>query len=447
MREIFYIVSRWFLFLIILMLACYLFYARIYQVYGPKVADIDTRLPNLLHSSPMVFWFWMLGSAVVAGSVGYWSLRAYRRLDSPPNLETIESAQDDPTLNLARDAIVNLRRGHEREPAYLIIAEGEGPIALLAAADLGPTATAPDEPAPIRGFQTAEGLFLQCAGPDPKGARAACQLLVSTPETPPLRGIVVQVSAAMLLGPKPQTIGHATRVVLREAAEATTTRCPVYVVVSGMEDVPGFVEFAHRSPAEYRVAARFGFSLPRGEDSSLDSVAREYDRLGAWYNLAILDFFETEPLQQEGNEALFSLSRWLLQVREPLLHFLEAVKPGGDDPLELVNCYFAATGNSPGDRAFVEGLVQVKVVGDARSTRWSNRTLMADQRLRRMGIRLGFVGGIFAVAVWALIFVVLRPTGWLVILMATAIVAGWGAAWYEMLRGFRSTMKSSSSKP
>ncbi len=437
MRDILYVVSRWFLFIVILLLACYLFYAQIYLVYGPKVADVDARLPTLFHSSSTIFWAWFLGSAFLGGSLGYWTFRVFRAFRTAPTSDLIESDQDDPELISACEAIANLQRGHEREPAYLIIAEGDAPLALMAAAGLGPDAVAPNDPAPIRGLRTSNGLFVQCVVPDTKGVRSACRVLATMAGTLSLRGVVVQIPVATLLGPKSHGLAHATRAVLRDVAESIATRCPVYVVISGMEDVPGFLEFARRSPAEYRASARFGFTLPGGDDPPHESVAREYDRLIAWYNLSILDFMEAGPLQQEGNEALFSLGRWFLQVRDPMLHFLEEAKAGEDDSFEMINCYFAATGDDPERRAFVESLMRVKVAGDSRSARWSRRSLKADQTLRRVAIGLGAVGGAMALVAWTLIFIDLRPTGWLDAVIALVITVGWGASWYELLRGFR----------
>ncbi len=438
LRDILYIVSRWLLFFIVAFLACYLFYAQIYLVYGPKVADVDARLPTLFHSSPRIFWVWFLGSAALAGCLGYWILRFSRVIKPEPAADTVDPNQADPAIASACEAIVNLRHGHEREPAFLIIADGDAPISLMAAAGLGPDAVAPEEPGPIRGLRTSSGLFVQCVGPETIGARSACQTLGAMPGSPPLRGVIIQIPVATLLGPKAHAFGHASRAILRDVAESTATRCPVYVVISGMEEVPGFLEFAHRSPAEYRTSARFGFTLPDSDNSTDDSVAREYDRLIGWYNLSILDFMETGPLQQEGNEALFSLGRWFIQAREPILRFLEAAQPGGgDDPLEMLNCYFVATGDAPDQRAFVESLMRVKVAGDPWSVHWSRQSLAADRTLRRVATGLGAVGGTIALLAWVLIFVDLRPTGWINPLLGLTVAVGWVASWYELLRGFR----------
>jgi len=437
LRDILYTISRWVLFIAIVFFAVYLFYSQVYLVYGPKVADVDSRLPTPFRSSTTIFWSWFLGSASLGGGLGYWTFRVLRNLRSRPTSEIDEPDQDDPELAAACEAITILRRGQEREPAYLIIAEGDAPLALMAAAGLGPDAVAPELPAPIRGLRTAVGLFIQCGGPDTLAGQSACQVLATMAGSPPLRGIIVQIPVAMLFGPQSQGFARSSRAVLRDVAESIATRCPVYVVISGMEDVPGFLEFALRSPAEYRTSARFGFSLPGGADPAREAVAREYDRLIAWYTLSILDLMEAGPLLQEGNEALFSLSRWFLQAREPILQFLDAAKPGGDDPLEMLNCYLAATGDAPDRSAFVESLMQVKVAGDSRSARWSLRAVQADRTLRRVGFGLGAAGGTMALLAWTLIFVNLKPTGWLVVLIALLITVGWGATWYELLRGFR----------
>ena len=441
MRDIVYTISRWFLYLIILFLACYLFYSRIYLVHGPKVVDVDARLPTPLHSSPSAFWSWFFGSAFVAGGVGYWTIRVHRALRLAPLDDDTEPADDDGELVAAVAAIANLRRGHEREPWYLIIGEGEGPLALLEASGLGPDATAPPDPAPLRGLRTADGLFVQCSGPDSRGAIATCRNLAASSDAPPLRGIVAQVPVATMLGPRSRAAGQAVRAILRDVAEISATRCPVYVVVSGMEEIPGFLEFARRSPAEYRISARFGFALPEGDESTRDRVARDYDRLVAWFNLAVFDFMEAGPLQQDGNEALFALGHWFLRAREPMLQFLEHAQPEGDDPFEILNCYFAATGAAPDLRAFTESLMQVKVVGDARSIRWSRATCAADDRLRRWAVGLGAGAGTLALLAWGLIWFRLRPNGWLDPALVLAIVVGWGLTWYELFRGFKRRRK------
>ncbi len=439
MRDILYVVSRWLFYVILLLLACYLFYSQIYLIYGPKVADVDARLPTALHASSTAFWSWFGSSAVLGGGLSWWLLRVYRAMrHGAPTLAPDEANEGDQALVAATQAVANLWQGHEGDPAFLILAEGDSPLALIGAAGLGPDAVAPDDPAPIRGFRTADGVYIQCGGPDPSGARSACSILttgVGTP--PPLRAILIQVPVATLLGSRSQTAGSASRALLRAVAESIATRCPVYVVVSGMEDVPGFLEFARRSPADYRTSARFGFTIPSGADWSPLAVAREYDRLIGWYNLAILDFMEAGPLDQDGNEALFSLGRWFVRIRESLLNLLEAARPGGDDPLDLANCYFVATGATPEHQAFVESLMRVKVASDDRSARWSVAAIQADRTLRRMAVGLGAIGGTSALAAWVMIFSQLRPTGWLDVVLVLSIVVGWGAGWYELLWGFR----------
>ena len=439
MRDLVWRVTRWFLLVIILVLAV----AFLYRLLGPmlpEVRGVDDRLPSVFHANPVAFWAWVLLSAGGSIAAGIWIARRLWLRRRGLRDATVEPAESvDPALPTAWEAILALRRRRPGDPVYLAFAPGDEPTALLAAAGLGPDGVAPDSPAPLRGYGTEEGLFVQCSGAIGEAARYACRVMPSSgAPAPPLRGGVVLIPVDLLLTPEVRTFASAVRAGLRAVAEGLEIRCPVFVILTGMEEIPGFLEFARRMPEEYRSMARFGFSMPGGGEPTHDAIAREFDRFVAWYGRSMIGLIAKDPLDQSGNEGLYGLSRWFLLARKPILEVLEAASIGvDDDPPDVLGCYFAATGPGPDGRAYAESVIRGKVAGDPHSARWSARAVEADRGLRRTALGLASAGVLVSTGFWAYILLGLEPSGWLDPAFLATIAAGWAGSSLAMLRDRR----------
>jgi hypothetical protein len=419
-REIFTRSWRWVLAVVILAIAGYFMYTKVYRVYGPNVASVDERLPVAFRKNELVFWSWVGGLTLAAVVATFWLFfrtRALRRALLRDDRAPDEAARP---IAAAWDEILARLRTSAGSSAYLVLAPGPGPVAaLLAASGLNSDGAAPGEATdPLRGFSTEEGLVVWCGDKVSTTVGFVSRALERLrPGASPLRGIVVIVPAEELEGPSSQAAAASVRTGLKASLQGVSTRCPVYFMVTGMEAVPGFLEFARRMSPELRARGRCGFSLPGEPGLSYPKIAAEFDRFVRWYDVCMLELVSLDPLAQIGNEGLYCLARWFLGMRERLLGLLDTIADaGGDDPLDLLGVYFAATGNVPEQRAYAAGVLRGRVTGDPNSVRWSRSSLEADSSYRRAALVLGAVGAAINLSVWGYILFGLESLG----------AAGWG---------------------
>ena len=436
--------ARWLAAGVVLALACVFLYMNLHLVNKPMIARVDERLPILFHSSAPIFWLWVFGLAATSVALAVWGVRNVRALKVPP-APPEEGLPEDRVapLRAAWDEIVARLRPVPGPPVYLVLSpEKEQAVVLLAASGLHTDDTAPvEDDAPLSGFSTEEGLILWCGGRTAATVGLVCRALQgSTLGDPMVRGIVILVPAATLDGPQAQAQAVAARAGLRAAAKGLSTRCPVYLIVTGMESVPGFLEFAHRMPPDQRARGRFGISLPENAAPSYARIAGEFAPFHRWYDVSMINLIADDPLAQAGNSDLYGLGRWFRRSERSLLAVVETLSDigDGDDPVDLLGCYFAATGPGPDSRAYAAGVVRGRVVGDPNSARWSRRALDADHRHRRLALILGAVGTSAALAAWVCILWGLGSLGLVGWALFLAVVLAWFGACYRALRGTHS---------
>lgn len=404
MRDFFWRFGQWLLLCLVPVCAGYLFYTQVYRIHGPRVASVDDRLPALFHASSPVFWGWVFGLGASAVGVAAWAVlrwRAWRRVVVE---DEAAPADDAAALEAYWDEILARLRPAAGTSYYLALAPAwESAAALLTASGLSPEDASPSDPsAPLRAFSTEEGLVTWCGGRVPTSVafvNGAMQRLAPGPS--PLRGIVVLVPADKFEGGSIQNLVASVRAGVRAAFQDTSIRCPVYVVTSGMEAVPGFLEFARRMSPELRARGRCGFSLPEDAPLTFDRIAAEYSRFERWYDVSMFDLIALEPLATAGNFALYSLSRWWPRSRRRLLDMLDAIATACDEPVDLLGCYFVAAGLEPDDHAYAAGVVRGRIMGDPNSVRWSRHALDEDRAHRRSARLVGSAGAAACLLVWA----------------------------------------------
>jgi hypothetical protein len=138
--------------------------------------------------------------------------------------------------------------------------------------------------------------------------------------------------------------------------------CPVTILVSGMEREPGFAELVRRVGAERAGQGRFGkgyevWSRPSAEN--LDALSSH--ACGAFEDWVYTLFKEPQALQKPGNGKLYALMckiRGEIQVRLRNILVRGFAWDDNDQPgMRLSGCYFAATGGSADQRAFVKSVI------------------------------------------------------------------------------------------
>src|SRR5690606_7272183 len=122
---------------------------------------------------------------------------------------------------------------------------------------------------------------------DARGWNALLQSLVHHRPDRPVDGVVMAIPAALLSGPSARAdvlrqLGEAFHDRLRHAQSELALRFPVHVLVTGMEAVPGFVDFAEQLPERARAEA-FGWATPYSLESAfhegwVDEAFREVDQ-------------------------------------------------------------------------------------------------------------------------------------------------------------------------
>jgi hypothetical protein len=144
-------------------------------------------------------------------------------------------------------------------------------------------------------------------------------------------------------------------------------RFPVIPVVTEMQSEPGFFELVRRVGPDVARQSRFGkgvkgdsiWSIPTRD--YVEAVA--YQACGAFEDFAYDLFRKRGGLTERGNAKLYTLmSHFRGEARGRLAQILgDAFSLDGEHrdrqaPLLLCGCYFAATGDSPDQQSFVQGV-------------------------------------------------------------------------------------------
>ena len=281
MRDFFWRMSRWLVALAFTAVIIFLIY-RFFPWQAFRFDQLDPRLPEAFHfnDSPWIFWGWvvvLLAAATWMAVRLYTRFRADRaalRIDAPA-AANVHGWDDD--RDRADTAIVFPPGTEPNDPVYLFLSTSERPVAELFLAagivsnDNVVLTTQPQRALLINAASSA----LLCRGTDGAGAapglETVCRnLVVRDPEFPWLRGVFIVLPFDELGRLDPAQVARRVHADLQTIRRALQLDIPAYLVVSRMEQVPGFIEFARlRGPHEAR-QGRWGVSLPRrGDDGDL----------------------------------------------------------------------------------------------------------------------------------------------------------------------------------
>jgi hypothetical protein len=317
--------------------------------------------------------------------------------------------------------------------------------ALLDASGLHIESRFPRGPSLLHASLTSGATFLTCvarppqvdpdAGGSPSSVEYVCERIRAAGSgRSALQGVVVVLPVEWLDRPDAPRLATAYRGDLQAIARIMNVRPPVYVVVTGMESDPGFLEFAHRMKESFRTKRRCGFYLPGEPGDTAAIVNGGLVWFSGWYQTWMLHLMATDPVNHSGNNSLFTLGSHIRRFRRRLPELLGTAiaAPHGGENIPLHGCYFAATGPSPDTMACSAGIIRGRVLDNAAATHWAVRAIDQDLAYRRAALAVGSIGGGAALLVWAYIVLGIGSLPWLGLAAPVALVAAWIATLLRM---------------
>jgi type VI secretion system protein ImpL len=410
----------------------------------PSRYEVDPDLPVFRHLS----WTWALGFALVslaalAGLVrSLWSgpARESEDVGAEPRFPDLDAAWESIRLRLGQAGIAL-----PDQRVFLVLAPDESVAeAVVRAAGLTLFAQAPEVPAPIHAYSTAESLLLSCSGASNLGRQDAeatprleslCRTLLRLdPERPVVRGVVVLLPAEWAAKAEASGWAAAVREDLRVVRTILKVRLPVFALIPQAETLAGLEEFIARIPDAMRLS-RCGFALPSTVTFSGDLMQRGLSWLAGWFDTWGLNLMSGDLADGAGNGRLYSLSCEIRARRKRWRDILEAAfsTHRESEPVLLRGCYLSATGDRPQLQAFAAGLLRgarSRILADHVLADWSEDARRDDRVYRRAALAVALVGGLLTLLAWSWI-VRQHPLWWIGFV---AVIVAWMIALAVLIR-------------
>ncbi len=209
-----------------------------------------------------------------------------------------------------------------------------------------------------------------------------------------------------------QEMQRAVRADLTIIQNELTVRCPVTALITGMQNQRGFRELVRRVGRERAATQRFG----RRFDVRMIATAEQVTNLcgqitGVFEDWIHTLFREAEALSRPGNTRLYGL---LCQMRSNLAGVLREVLSGGfgyesnqknpAEPIAFSGCYFAATGDTEDQQAFVRGVFE-KLTEEQEEVEWTRLSVQINDLYQFVGILCGLASVVILVTVFVVFLV------------------------------------------
>jgi hypothetical protein len=209
----------------------------------------------------------------------------------------------------------------------------------------------------------------------------------------PINGVllVVPVTAA---DPEqaPGQFATLCRTDLNVAFDVFRMRCPVLVLISEIDKLPGFPEMIERLPSK-QLRRRVGQRFPLVPDVSADQIDSKIRGAVDWITETVLPgmvyaLFRVETPGGEGVtdvlEGNSAILKFLTELREREGKLAELISSccvtPSDEPLLFGGCYLAGTGADPAtQQAFAEGVFK-RLIEDQDLVSWTRDALESDRR-------------------------------------------------------------------
>jgi type VI protein secretion system component VasK len=207
-----------------------------------------------------------------------------------------------------------------------------------------------------------------------------------------------------------QEMQRAIRSDLSTMQQELQSRFPVTALVVGMQNERGFREIVRRVGRERSLGQRFG----RRFDVRLIATADQMAALcihvcGVFEDWIHTLFREAEALSRPGNTRLYSL---LCKIRCNFAPVLKDVLSGGfgfdtqqktfDEPIAFSGCYFAATGETEDQQAFVRGVFE-KLGEEQEEVEWTRRAKKSNRRYQTFALVAAVVSALLLITIVATI--------------------------------------------
>jgi len=400
-------------------------------VRNPAHVFLDEATPPVFLN---YFWTWMFifSSGFILGLSSFIS-----QLREPATLavageSTDEEAEQTADFEAAWNEIqLRFSNAHvdtSDQNVYLILTpEHSWATALILSAGIQIFAEGPEGDAPIKGFATADGVFLSLAGASLFGAQNASgsrlleilcgKVLADRPDCPVVRGIVTLFPITWAGQQESVKWATSIREDIKTIERVLKIRCPIIALFTEMEMTPGFSEFVGRmTPAQRQ--SRCGFAVPLSHPFSGDLVQNGLIWMSGWFHGWTLSFFADDILNARGNSHLYLLDLEFRRYRKRLRSLLEAAFSTHREmePMLFRGCYFTATGPQSNEQAFTAGLLRGargRILADNVFTQWTKQAKEDDQFYRRVALVVGLVGFGATLLGWlAIIGFTLSPWWW-----------------------------------
>lgn len=183
-------------------------------------------------------------------------------------------------------------------------------------------------------------------------------------------------------------------------------RCPVTTLVVGMHQERGFRELVRRVGRERATAQRFGRRFDVRIIPSAEAISALCGLAASVFEDWIHTLFrEAEALSRPGNLRLYGL---LCKMRSTLTSVLEEVLVGSlahdpsskdlPEPIPYSGCYFAATGESEDQQAFIRGVFE-KLTEEQEDVEWTRQSVSKNKSWMTVGIACATMAGVCLVAI------------------------------------------------
>jgi type VI protein secretion system component VasK len=205
----------------------------------------------------------------------------------------------------------------------------------------------------------------------------------------PLNGVLVLVPFEMLQATQRETqqLQKTMRSDVACLQRELAIRCPVTALIVGMHHERGFRELVRRVGRERAVAQRFGRRFDVKIAPSTEALTALCALVAGTFEDWIHTLFrEAEALARPGNLRLYGL---LCKMRATLSSVLCDVLVGSfshdpsskdlPEPVPFSGCYFAATGDSDDQQAFVRGIFE-KLGEEQEEVEWTRAAVAANKR-------------------------------------------------------------------
>ncbi len=450
MRDFLYRLSRWLVALAFAAVLIFLIY-RFFPWRWFRFDQLDPRLPEAFHynDSVWIFWGWvviLLASASVT-AVRIWRFLRQERLAPGAAAPVAPGAPSFDQEVVAEPPISFPPGAEESDPIYIFLSTRAGAVTdLFRAADAASSGDVILTTQPQRAILiNAASSSLLSRAADTRGSapglEALCrELCARDPEYPWLRGVFVVLSYDELMQTDPSNLARKVHADLHTVRRLTRLDVPAHLLITRMESVPGFIEFAKlRGPHEAR-QGRWGVSLPHDEDDEADVAWKGLVDFRFRLRRRTIDLVVRDLLDSDRNARLQSLDRTFGSMIGPLSALIAGSFPAAEKERPFLRAIdLVATGTKAEDQAYLLSSVYLPIVEDQAATRWTPGAITEDQSQRRRAARIAMGAGAMGLVVWLYIQLVLGSLGWWGWLMLFAIVSGWTTALVVMWRRWPSS--------